>query len=146
METSETVTLNTQSLRYLNETRKWTLFFSILGFVGIGFLLLAALFIGTLLSSLPNYSETEAITAGLTSGFISVIYILIAILYFFPIYYLYKFSSSMRAGIQHRSSELVEEAFRYQKSHYKFLGIMTGILLIFYALIFIGTIAATAFF
>lgn len=145
METSDQITLKTQSLRYLNETRKWTMFFSILGFIGIGFMLIAALFIGSIMNSIPNYSETADLTAGLTGGLMSGFYIIMAVLYFFPIYYLYKFSSNMKAGIQHRSSELVEEAFKHQKSHYKFFGILTGIILIFYVLILIGTVAMSSF-
>ncbi len=138
-ESNSEVGLSKQSLIYLNETRKWTNFLSIVGFVGIGFMVLAGLFAGSLLSNLPNAEQ-------LPSGFFGFFYVIIAALYFFPIYYLFKFSSNMKMGIQLRNEAHIEEAFSNLKSHYKFMGILMAVILIFYALIFVGSMFFAALF
>lgn len=140
-ELNEGVRLSGQSLRNLNETRKWTMFISIFGFVMVGLMLIIALFAGSFMSSLPN---SQAIP--FSSGLLTVFYIFIAALYFFPIYYLYKFSSHMKLGIVMKSEQEVEDAFKYLKSHYKFMGILLAIVLAFYIMIFFGSIMFGALF
>ncbi|MTI38474.1 DUF5362 family protein [Fulvivirga lutimaris] len=132
-ELNEGIRLTGQALRNLNETRKWTMFISIFGFVMVGFMLIMALFAGSFLSNLPN-------AQGMPTGIFSFIYILIALLYFFPIYYLYKFSAHMKLGIVMKSEQEVEDAFKHLKSHYKFMGILLAIVLAFYVLIFFGSV------
>jgi hypothetical protein len=61
--------------------------------------------------------------------------------YFFPIYYLYKFASMARSGIQGRDGSQISGALHYLKSHYKFVGILTivGIALyILFILLFVA--------
>src|SRR5690606_31016392 len=77
-------------------------------------------------------------------AFLTVFYILMAVLYFFPIYYLFQFSAKMKAALAQRNSVLLEQAFENMKSHYKFMGILMIVLLGFYAiaLVFMGLGAA----
>lgn len=137
MELSDELKLGGQSLSYLNETRKWTMFLSIVGFVAVGILLIAAFFVTSIMNSFPDQAG-NSLPEGM-SGILSAVYIVMAILYFFPVYYLYKFSENMKMGIAHRADTYVETAFGYLKSHYKFMGILTAIVLVFYAMIFIGS-------
>jgi len=125
--------LRAESIVYLNETRKWTIFLSVLGFIFIGFLVIASLFIGTIFSSLTN-NTTLSGAAGVAAGFI---YFLIAILYFFPIYYLYQFSRFAKSAIANNNSDDLNSAFKNLKSHYKFMGILTIIILSIYLLAFL---------
>lgn len=140
MDKPDSITINKQSLIYLNETRKWTMFFSIIGFIAIALMILAATFIGSLIGSMAEFNDVQQMPGGFPTGMMSGLYIIMAILYFFPIYYLYQFSTNMKTGIQQRSAEYVEQAFKYQKSHYKFMGVLTGILLAFYAVIILGAL------
>ncbi|MEQ8474889.1 hypothetical protein [Fulvivirga sp.] len=140
-ESNEGVKLTDQSLKNLNETRKWTMFISIVGFVFVALMVLIALFIGSVMSNLPTGSSMP-----ISKGFATVIYLVIAAIYFFPIYYLYKFSSHMKIGIVTKSEQEVEYAFKYLKSHYKFMGILLAIVLVFYIMIFFGSIMFGALF
>lgn len=124
------------SLTYLESTRKWTLFLSIVGFIFIGLLLLMGLvMIGT-------FSMISAFYP--IPGFaVFIIYLIFAAVYFFPILYLYKFSFKMRMAIEQKNSQYAEEAFRYQKMMYKFLGILTIVILCIYPfVIFAGIFSA----
>jgi hypothetical protein len=71
---------------------------------------------------------------------ITVVYLLIAALYFFPVYYLNKFASNAKAAFANNDSEILTTSFRYLKSHYKFIGIMTLVIFALYFLLFVGMI------
>tara|TARA_R110002073_G_scaffold8207_1_gene45566 strand:- start:17365 stop:17835 length:471 start_codon:yes stop_codon:yes gene_type:complete len=128
--------LNNHSIAFLKETAKWTGFLSIIGFIGIGLMVIGALFFGALLSSLSGMGSA-GLGGAVGSGFITVIYILFAVLYFFPVYYLYKFSANMKRALAAKDEDTLTKAFEYLKSHYKFIGILTIILLSFYVLMFL---------
>lgn len=114
------IELDRQALRSLYEAGGWANFLAILGFIMMGFLVLAGIFMGAVFSNLPAEN-----TLPFSGGVFTIIYILIAAVYFFPIYYLFKFATMARNGIQVRDSSQVSGALHYLKSHYKFVGILT---------------------
>jgi hypothetical protein len=121
-----------QSVVYLNETRKWTIFLSILGFIFLGLMVIMAIFAGTFFSSMSGGMAPAG-----TGIFLSIIYLLMAVLYFFPILYLYKFSVHSKRAIYGESTDELTLAFKNLKSHYKFMGILTIVLLSIYLLAFL---------
>lgn len=126
--------LNNLSIGFLRETAKWTNFLSIVGFVMLGFIVLGAIFGGALLASLSTVSEFGS--GGAIGGtFITILYLIFAAIYFFPIYYLYKFSGNMKRALASKDEDTLTKAFEYLKSHYKFVGILMIIVLSFYLLI-----------
>ncbi|MCY1633257.1 DUF5362 family protein [Marinifilum sp. D737] len=126
------IELTAQSVIYLNETRKWTMFFSILGFVFLGILLIAAVFMASMFGAMAGNLPFKG--SGIVMG---VFYLLLGVLYFFPIFYLYKFSKHSKTAIYGEDSEQLSLAFKYLKKHYKFIGILSIILLSFYVLAFL---------
>jgi hypothetical protein len=68
------------------------------------------------------------------------------VLYFFPVYYLNKFASNAKIALKNNDSESLATSFEFLKSHYKFIGILSVIILCLYVFIFvIAMIAAAAF-
>jgi len=137
----EKLEITNSAISFLEETRKWTMFLSILGFIGIGFMVLAALFMGTFVSTMSN-ALGDQIPGGFPMGggggvFFTIFYLLFALLYFFPVFYLYKFSNYTKKALDSRDSQLLSEAFSNLKSHYKFIGILAIIIIGIYLLIFI---------
>ena len=124
------IKLNQLAVDYLKESAKWSMFLAIMGFIGIGFMVVAALVMGTFMSSLMPYG-----------GFLSGIYILMAVLYFFPIYYLYKYATDMKTSLSENDEEGLATALGYLKSHHKFLGISIIVVISLYILLIIGFIA-----
>ena len=124
----------------LNETRKWTMFIAILGFIGIGFFIIASLFVGTLFNMAKQPLPFPSI-------YLTVLYILLGIIYFFPFYYLYRFSVKAKDALRTGLTADLSLAFINLKSHYKFLGILCIIVLSFYVLAFIvGIVGGTMMF
>lgn len=131
--------LNQLAKDALREGAKWTFFLSIMGFIGVGIMVLAAIFMTIALSSVPSELDSYGMF-GAMKGFISLFYLLMAVLYFFPIYYLYKYSSNVKTALQFNDSNLLADAFVNLKSHHKFLGISIIVILSLYLLIIIGAV------
>jgi hypothetical protein len=133
--------VNTATKNYLNEIRKWTKFFAVLGFVMIGALILLALFLPLAINGL---GRSSAMPAGFSLIF-SIVYFLFAALYFFPALYLLQFSNHLKTALYSNNESELEQAFKYLKSHFKFIGIMILVILGFYAAaIAIGLVAGAA--
>lgn len=132
-----------QAQGYLTESAKWGKFLAIMGFIFCGLMVILAFFVPTLLqtqqySSLPS-SFGSSMRAGMT-----VIYLLMAVLLFFPCLYLYRFSTKMQYAVKAVSQENFDESLLNLKSMFKFYAILTIVMLSIYALIFIVGIIAVA--
>lgn len=137
---SSDLSLTTGAKMFLKESASWTRFISIVGFVFLGLIVLIALFAGSILGAAMEASGM----AMMGGAFLTILYLAIAVLYFFPIYYLFQFSAKMKAALRDQSSALLEQAFSNLKSHYKFMGILLIIVLAFYALALVfGGLAAS---
>ncbi|MFN3771716.1 DUF5362 family protein [Cloacibacterium normanense] len=141
VENGENLVIDWRSKEFLKETAKWTKFLAILGFVGIGLMVLGSLVMLFAPSSLMSNGDFPF------GGkiFMMLLYLAFAVLYYFPISYLYQFSENTKKAIENNDNNAIRDAFEFLKSHYKFIGILTIILLAFYAIIiFIGLIGAGA--
>lgn len=126
--------IDEKSKTFLNEIRKWAMFLAILGFIFLGLIVLMGLIFGMVGSFFGGF------LGGGGRFLIFFVYLLIGGLYFFPIYYLFKFSVNMKTAIEQSEQKDITSAFEYLKSHYKFIGILTIVVLSLYILI--GIIAA----
>ena len=141
VENGENLVIDWRSKEFLKETAKWTKFLAILGFVRIGLMVLGSLVMLFAPSSLMSNGDFPF------GGkiFMMLLYLAFAVLYYFPISYLYQFSENTKKAIENNDNNAIRDAFEFLKSHYKFIGILTIILLAFYAIIiFIGLIGAGA--
>lgn len=130
------LTVSPEAKYYLAKTRKWTKFFAIIGFVGIGLMLILSIFMGTLLSSLPQpaFGATP-----FPSFMFTIIYLLMAAIYFAPVMYLYKHSKHSDLALKTNSDVELTNSFKYLYKHYQYVGIVSVIILSLYALVFIGS-------
>ena len=123
------IELDRTALRSLYEAGGWATFLSILGFIMMGILVLMGLFMGVIFSSLP---ASDALP--FSGGVFAVFYVIIAAVYSIPIYYLFKFASLSRKGVQQRDSQQVSGAIQFLKSHFKFIGILAIVGFVLYVI------------
>lgn len=126
-----TIELTKESIFYYDQIRKWTTFFSILGFVFIGLMSIFGIFAGSI------FSKFGQVNPGF-SYFFGFVYLIFAVIYFFPVLYLYRFSVSSGRAIKNRDSNEIVKAFKNLKSHYQFIGILVIILLALYLFMGVG--------
>lgn len=135
-EIDQVMEIDGSMMSILNETRKWTKFLSILGFIGIGIMIIVGIFAGSIFSSTIDNSITGGM--GFPSVLFSFIYIIMAAIYFIPVLFLFNFSNKMKVALFSNNQEALYEAFNNLKRHFKFIGILVIVLLVIYVTIFIG--------
>ena len=134
--------LNESSKKFLRETAKWAFILSIIGFIFIGIFVFIAVFFLVMYAAI-NSNVNPFARNGLSVEFVVIVYFVLAVLYFFPIFYLYKFSRKMKSALLEKNTEDLTAAFSNLKSHYKFIGIMVLFFIGIYALLFIfGMVSA----
>ena len=138
MENQHQIKLNEQAVEALRSSAKWSLFLAIIGFIGIALMLIAALIMTSIASAIP---ETASPFAGSMKGFISLFYVAMAVLYFPPTFYLYKYSNEMKTSLLSNDSDMVSTALVHLKSHHKAMGISIIIFISLYILLIFGIVA-----
>jgi hypothetical protein len=139
------IILSDEAQYYLQKAGQWAYFLGIVGFVLAGILVLVSLFIGSIFSMMSKFQPQAATPYPAAMGsFLSFLYILIAVFYFFFSLYMYQFGSRIKNGILHSNSEEVTIALGKLKSFFKLWGISTVVIISLYALIFIVVIIAGA--
>ncbi|MBS1655224.1 MAG: hypothetical protein JSU05_10295 [Bacteroidetes bacterium] len=144
------LSIDTNSKAHLAEAARWAKFLAIIGFIVCGLVVVFGIFFGTIMSTLGSgagygrYSEMQAMGSGL-GAMMAVLYILIALLYFFPTLFLYRFATKAKAALASNDQETLNVSFQNLKKMFRFVGILTLIVLSFYAIaILIGIVAAGA--
>lgn len=118
---------------YLDVTRKWANFFAILGFITVGLLIIAAIFMGAFL---PFLGQTGPFSK-LPSLIFPLFYVAFSILYLFPSLYLYRFSSAMKNALLATDQHSFSSSLLNLSKCFRFIGILTIIILCLYPLMFI---------
>lgn len=133
------IEIGQESLGYLETTRKWTMFLAILGFIGIGFMLLMGIFAGTFMgkimggmSAMSGMEGTEGMegmgaakaVGGFMGVFMFIFYLILAVIYFFPVLYLLRFSTHTKLAIANADANELNLGFKYLKSYWKYIGIL----------------------
>jgi len=121
---------------YLTEIAKWARFLAIVGFIFLVVLVIIALFMGSIMGATMSEIDDEAAGAmgALMGGGMTALYLLMAALYFFPTWYLYRFATRTKQALASSDSELLAGGLEQLKSCFKFMGILMIIVLAFYAL------------
>jgi len=128
---------------YLGETAKWGRFLAIVGFVICGIVVIAGLAFAATYSTLTSTYDQPGRYGGQTNPFamagpmMAIFYILFALLYFFPCLYLLRFSNRMKKALLSDDQDTLSESFRNLKALFRFVGILTMIIISIYALIFL---------
>lgn len=124
--------LDDQAMVHLNETRNWTLFLAILGFIAIGIMILAGIIISLVFNTMRTATMPEFL------GILyPIIFIVMGLLYFFPAYFLMQFSRYSSMTLKERSTELFSKAMKYLKYYYRYTGILVIVVMGFYFIFFV---------
>ena len=126
---SENTFINREINNYLMITSKWGNFLAIVGYIGMGLLILVGILMMVGMSFMNNYSHT-----GSEFWLIGLLYILLAVVYYFPVTYLYKFSIQIKNGLSQKDQSVLTSGFLNLKSLLKFMGILTIVFLSLYPL------------
>jgi hypothetical protein len=131
--------LTAAMIRYLKEASPWLRFIGILEYIGAG--LLAAG--GVLVTSVFAVTGRTFGSAGTAVGaFAGLIYVVLAVISFFPARFTYYFGAKIRSYLSGNMDKDLEAAFKNNKSLWKFAGILMIVYLAFIPLGIIGMVIA----
>ena len=120
---------------------KWTKFLCIVGSIGIALIVIFAIFLfgaGTVASSLFSEMPFGAVAMG-------IIYLVIAALYIYPIMKGFQFASGAKAACLSDDENELARGIKGLSSLTQFLGILTIIILVIYALILLFALIGVGF-
>ncbi len=110
-------------------TQGWVRFFSVLGFIVFGLMMVVAV---------------GALFLGSTGAFVSLVYIVMGALYFFPTLKLSQYASRIARLRVSRSEVDLSAALEAQRSFWAFVGIVTVVVLCLYLVIILVTCVGAA--
>jgi H+/Cl- antiporter ClcA len=123
------LSLDHESIDYLTESARWGKFLAIVGFITCGLIVIFSFFAGSLLannSAFSSYSGPEMRSASATSGaLLTFIYLVVAVVYFFPCLFLYRYSVRMKAALKTNDQVKLNQSLKNQKLLYRYIGIVT---------------------
>lgn len=121
--------VSAETIQVLRETRPWVLFIAILGILWTGLMVFSGLMM-LLAGGMAGFS-TPSGSSGPAAALPSVVmmgmaamYLLLGLLYLYPVIKLFKFAGAIGALSRSGSQADLENALRQQKGFWKFLGIM----------------------
>lgn len=139
--------IDDMSRSHLAETAKWAKFLSIVGFVMCGLIVVFSFFAGAIFSASTDRYERygdENPFAGL-GILMTIIYLAIGVLYFFPCLFLFRFATQMTASLNTNEQLTLNKSFQNLKRMFRYMGILTIIVISIYIFAFIFAIIAASF-
>ncbi|MGZ8516752.1 MAG: DUF5362 family protein [Chitinophagaceae bacterium] len=124
---------------HLAEAAKWAKFLSILGFIMCGLIVLIGIFFGSFFSMFSSrygssqYNDLPASSTGLGAA-MAIYYVVIALVYFFPCLFLFRFATKMKTALGSGDQEVLNSSFQNLKASFRFVGVLTIIGLAFLVL------------
>jgi hypothetical protein len=124
---------------HLSEAARWAKFLAIIGFIMCGFIVLIGIFFGSFIGMFTSqygsnpYNELPASSTGFGTT-MAVLYIIIALIYFFPCLFLFRFATKMKNALAANNQEVLNGSFQNLKASFRYVGIITIVMLAFWVL------------
>ncbi len=133
---------------HLGEAARWAKFLAIMGFIFCGLIVLMGVFFGSFMGILSSrsggnpYGDVVS-TPGIGAA-MAIYYVIVALIYFFPCLFLYRFATKMRNALAANDQETINTSFQNLKATFRYMGIVTIIMLAFVVLAFIVALLGVA--
>ena len=140
------LSIDQEAHSHLSETARWAKFLAIVGFVTCGIIAIVAFVIGPLISSTTfgSLSPSGSGLGAIGGAMITFVYLAFAVLYFFPCLFLFQFSVRLKAALRDNDQVRLTSSLKSQKTLFKYVGIMTIVVLSLYAVILVVAVIAAA--
>lgn len=118
---------------HLKSSAKWGLFLSIIGFLIILLLVIFSITMFVLSGVKSEFADFQNMPVPFMLEFLGVLYLIFAIIYFFPTYNLLKFSTKISSAFENNDQVALEDALKNLKRMFAFIGILTIMMFLFSA-------------
>ncbi len=134
---------------HLGEAARWARFLAIIGFIFCGLIVLMGVFFGSFMGIFSsrmgggNPYDDVVSSPGIGAA-MAIYYVIIALIYFFPCLFLYRFATKMKHALVANDQETINASFQNLKATFRYMGIVTIIMLAFVVLAFIVALLGAA--
>lgn len=128
------LTIDETTKAHMLEIARWGKFMAISGYVLMALLVLFGIVVAISLSSLADGFGGKG---GVSPTLIPIIMCLLAALYFYPVYSLYKYAVKIKTAIATEDQVLMNMALGYLKGAFQYIGVFMLIVICMYVLGFI---------
>jgi heme/copper-type cytochrome/quinol oxidase subunit 2 len=135
------IEMDPEILNSLNSTRKWTTFLSVLGFIFLGLLIVAGLTTSLFLTTF----KTQEANLGIPESVMIIIFITVGAIYFFPVFFLFRFSRNTRDAIQNLDRKKLAKGLNNLRLYFTYIGIMVIVVLSIYVVALFAAGASLSF-
>jgi hypothetical protein len=135
------IEIEQETLNHLNTTRKWAMFLAIIGFIILGLIVVIGLIAGTFLTAFNSGEKA----LGIPESLMFVPILILAVIYFFPVLFLFRFSKHTSHAIQTLDKLEFHKAVKNLKSFFAYIGILIIIILSIYIVVLIIAGSSMAF-
>lgn len=136
-----TLVVDDQLKYYIRDTAKWAKFLAIVGFIFTAIIVIMAFSMGGLMSVFSRMGGFPNVGG----VFLTILYLIIALLYFIPCLFLYRFARRTQIALDQNQQEQLLSGFDHLNRFFKFVGILTLIYLIIMVLAIIAIIVGGLF-
>lgn len=136
--------VSSSTVAILAGTKPWVRFMSVLMWIGVGFMLLVSAVMGVVSMLGVGKSVSSGPLGGKEMIIICVLYGVLAFVYIFPALKLWKYANRIGSLGATRSVADLDAALNEQRSFWKFVGVMTIIMISLYLVAIIGFVALGA--
>ena len=135
------IEIENETLKVLNTARKWAMFLAIIGFIFLGLIIVIGLIAGTFLTAFNSGEKS----LGIPESLMFIPFLLVALLYFFPVLFLFRFSKHTSHAILTLDKMEFHKAMKNLKSYFAYIGIMIIVVFSFYIVVLIVAGTSMAF-
>jgi hypothetical protein len=114
------IVIGQDTVKNLNTLRKWTMFLAVSGFIFIGSVITLGLITGTFLTAFNNSDKIP----GVPDALVVAAFAGLALINFFPILFLFRFSKHTSLAISTLDSREMHIAIRYLKRFFVYTGVL----------------------
>jgi len=128
------VAVTAATIEHLRRAKPWVRFIAVMSFIGSVLLVVLGLVLAVMGSALPAmFGGSSNPGVGIGMG---IVYLLLALLYIFPGLYLWRYANAIDSLVRYPQSLTLEEAMKHQTAFWRFVGILSAVMIAIYAVIF----------
>jgi hypothetical protein len=130
---SQKIELGPDTLKHLNTARKWAMFLAIISFILVGLVSIIGLIAGTFLKTFSGGEKS----LGVPDSLVYIPLIAMAVIYFFPVLFLFRFSKFSHKAILTFDNILLHRAIKNLKYYFAYIGILIIVIVSIYIVVLI---------
>jgi Family of unknown function (DUF5362) len=136
--------LSSEDKGYLETAAKWAKFMAVMGFIGVGFMVLGAFALMAMGSMMGSALEGGSpMMGGMMGTGIAVLYLLMALPFFFTCLYLYRFASKIQASL-YSNNLTATDAFLNLRNYFRLRGYIVVVIIVLYLAAIVFGVGAAA--